>query len=271
VAAPTRMSSSPAARSSRSTTRWRCRTPRAARFSRCSSCRSPGRSGTSSPPPTPEDALVAECCRWQFGLGDYDGQLDQSWQRTLRQKLLKNRYGCMFEEIVWGDPVLFPPTAAPPARPADRAARTPAAAGRSTSRFEGGQVVDDPADICRTRGRSRARRSATTSRSREPGRWDGVSDHPARLGAVGAEEAADDLGRHRLGPVGGRVPGGPLPEVGRRGGGGEGDRDRPRDAQPRARLRRVRRARPSSTRTIRTAGRSTSRAAPASSPTRSRC
>jgi hypothetical protein len=57
----------------------------------------------------PVDALVAECCRWQFGLGDYDGQLDQSWQRTLRQKLLKNRYGCMFEEIVWGDPVTYEP------------------------------------------------------------------------------------------------------------------------------------------------------------------
>lgn len=57
----------------------------------------------------PQDQLVAEACRWQFGLGDYEGELDQTWQRQLRQKLLKNRYGCMFEEIVWGDPVEFIP------------------------------------------------------------------------------------------------------------------------------------------------------------------
>lgn len=57
----------------------------------------------------PVDALVQEACRWQFGLDRYDGQLDTTWRATLHQKMLKNRYGCMFEEIVWGDPVTFTP------------------------------------------------------------------------------------------------------------------------------------------------------------------
>lgn len=62
----------------------------------------------------PGDELVAEACRWQFGLGDHEGQLDQSWRATIRQKNLKNRYGCMFEEIVWGDPVQFQPEGGEP-------------------------------------------------------------------------------------------------------------------------------------------------------------
>lgn len=55
----------------------------------------------------PVDLMIANAIRWQFGLGDHDGQLDQTWRATLEQKLLKLRYGCMFEEIVWGDPVTW--------------------------------------------------------------------------------------------------------------------------------------------------------------------
>jgi hypothetical protein len=53
------------------------------------------------------DVTIANAIRWQFGLGDEDGQLDQTWRSTLEQKLLKLRYGCMFEEIVWGDVVTW--------------------------------------------------------------------------------------------------------------------------------------------------------------------
>lgn len=57
----------------------------------------------------PVDELVAEACRWQFGLAGYEGQLDVSWKRSLGQLFLKNRYGCMFEELVWGPLTTFQP------------------------------------------------------------------------------------------------------------------------------------------------------------------
>lgn len=53
------------------------------------------------------DTLIANAVRWNFGLADYDGQLDVTWRASIEQKLLKLRYGCMWEEIVWGDPVTF--------------------------------------------------------------------------------------------------------------------------------------------------------------------
>lgn len=55
----------------------------------------------------PVDQTIANAVRWNFGLADYDGQLDVTWRASLEQKLLKLRYGCMWEELVWGDPVTW--------------------------------------------------------------------------------------------------------------------------------------------------------------------
>src|ERR1035437_8588158 len=55
----------------------------------------------------PIDLEVANAISWNFGLDDNDGQLDVTWRATINQKLLKLRYGCMWEEIVWGDPVTW--------------------------------------------------------------------------------------------------------------------------------------------------------------------
>lgn len=49
----------------------------------------------------PIDQIVADACRWQFGLGDEEGQLDRSWEEQLQQALLMLDWGCQFEEDVW--------------------------------------------------------------------------------------------------------------------------------------------------------------------------
>lgn len=49
----------------------------------------------------PVDKAVAEACRWQFGLGDYDGQMSVSFDEWLTQRLLCLDWGAVFEEIVW--------------------------------------------------------------------------------------------------------------------------------------------------------------------------
>jgi hypothetical protein len=53
---------------------------------------------------SPEDVEIAEALEAQFGLGRYDsGWLNVSWRDSLQQAMLYLDYGCMFEEIVWGD------------------------------------------------------------------------------------------------------------------------------------------------------------------------
>jgi hypothetical protein len=49
----------------------------------------------------PLDMLVADACRWQFGLGDEEGQLDLSWDEQLGQALLMLDWGANHEEDVW--------------------------------------------------------------------------------------------------------------------------------------------------------------------------
>lgn len=125
---------------------------------------------------SPDDQLVAEACRWQFGIGDYDGQLDQSWQRTLRQKLLKNRYGCMFEEIVWGDPIQYEPADGGPGRlvrPISRLApRLPKTIDEA--KFQAGQVqmirqhLPDASPIP-------GEKVCYYVQEPRPGRWDGTA------------------------------------------------------------------------------------------------
>jgi hypothetical protein len=49
----------------------------------------------------PVDRAVAEACRWQFGLGDFEGKLSVSWDEWLTQRLLCLDWGAVFEEIIW--------------------------------------------------------------------------------------------------------------------------------------------------------------------------
>lgn len=52
----------------------------------------------------PIDKLVAEACAWQLGVGEEeDGPLVASWSAVQAQASLKLDFGCMFEEIIWGD------------------------------------------------------------------------------------------------------------------------------------------------------------------------
>jgi hypothetical protein len=55
----------------------------------------------------PLDKLVDWACRKQFGLGDEEGQLDQSWGASVQQALLSVPLGSMFEEIVYDDPTVW--------------------------------------------------------------------------------------------------------------------------------------------------------------------
>lgn len=58
-----------------------------------------------APNAAPEDELIADAARWQFGLAkdDIAGPLDKSWSRVLGQKLLMLDWGAMFEELLWSD------------------------------------------------------------------------------------------------------------------------------------------------------------------------
>ncbi len=49
----------------------------------------------------PVDEVVADACRWQLGLDDEDGPLDQTWQASLAQALLCLDWGAMWEEVVF--------------------------------------------------------------------------------------------------------------------------------------------------------------------------
>lgn len=128
------------------------------------------------------DRFIAEACRWEFGLHDYEGQLDKSWRRTIRQKQLKNRYGAMFEEVVWGaDTVTFAPAgeglAARELRPIVRLApRTPRTI-RSVD-FENGQVRKVTQNVSKAQpipGGREARKLVYGVVDERPGRWDGTS------------------------------------------------------------------------------------------------
>lgn len=56
----------------------------------------------------PLDQLVADACRWQFGLGEEEGQVDRSWDEQLQQALRMLDWGSQFEEDVWSrDPATW--------------------------------------------------------------------------------------------------------------------------------------------------------------------
>lgn len=130
----------------------------------------------------PIDRVVNEACRWQFGLGGYEGQLDQSWKRSLRQLLLKNRYGAMFEEVVWGDEVVtFAPkddaASSRPIRPIARLAPRPPRTVKMVD-FTDGQVSKLTQLLPNTQpipGGRDARKVCYYVREPRPGRWDGTS------------------------------------------------------------------------------------------------
>jgi hypothetical protein len=51
------------------------------------------------------DQLVADACRWQFGVGGEEGQMDRSWDEQLEQKLRLLDWGAQFEEDLWSPDV----------------------------------------------------------------------------------------------------------------------------------------------------------------------
>lgn len=124
----------------------------------------------------PIDLEIANAVRWQFGLNDYDGQLDVTWRATLEQKLLKLRYGCMWEEIVWGDPVTFtdPDTGTtrlirPIARLAPRLPKTVI-----DVEYQQGKVAKITQNLANAQPIP-AEKLAYYVLDAQPGRWDGTS------------------------------------------------------------------------------------------------
>jgi hypothetical protein len=118
----------------------------------------------------PEGDLVAETCAWQFGLRDYDGQLDRSWKQVITRKHMKHRYGAWFEELVWGDPVTFNGRLV---RPLVRLApRSPRTIGRVD--FEHGKVVEVEQIVAGAKPIPGSK-VVWNVLDDEPGRWDGVS------------------------------------------------------------------------------------------------
>lgn len=130
----------------------------------------------------PFDELVAEACRWQFGVHGYEGQLARSWKATLRQKQLKNRYGAMFEEIIWAaDTVEFVPKgdsgAARTLRPITRLAPRSPRTIRSVD-FKDGEIQKITQNVSNTApipGGRDARKLIYGVVDERPGRWDGTS------------------------------------------------------------------------------------------------
>lgn len=125
---------------------------------------------------SPEAAVVADAVRWNFGLGDYDGQLGTTWRASLHQLLLKLRYGCMFEELVWGDVVDWTSeeTGAqrllrPIVRLAPRLPRTVA-----TVEYDRGRISEITQGLPETRPIP-AEKLAYYVIDPRPGRWDGTS------------------------------------------------------------------------------------------------
>jgi hypothetical protein len=118
----------------------------------------------------PEGERVAETCAWQFGLRDYDGQLDRSWKQVITRKHMKHRYGAWFEELVWGDPVTFHGRLI---RPLVRLApRSPRTIGRVD--FEHGKVVEVEQTVAGAKPIPGSK-VVWNVLDDEPGRWDGVS------------------------------------------------------------------------------------------------
>lgn len=125
----------------------------------------------------PIDHLVAEACRWQFGLAGYEGELDQSWKASLKQLFLKNRYGCMFEELVWGDLTTFAPKddagaarlVRPLARLAPRLPRT-----MTDVEYQNGQILEVKQNLPGTQPIP-GQKIAHYQLDARPGRWDGTS------------------------------------------------------------------------------------------------
>ncbi|RDI73299.1 Protein of unknown function (DUF935) [Gaiella occulta] len=51
----------------------------------------------------PVSKVIRDMVAWNLGLDGEDGQLDLSWGKSLEQGLQMLEFGCMFEELVWGD------------------------------------------------------------------------------------------------------------------------------------------------------------------------
>lgn len=124
----------------------------------------------------PVDVLIANAVRWNFGLNDEDGQLDVTWRATLDQKLLKLRYGCMWEEIVWGDPVTWTDKetgASRLIRPIVRLApRLPKTV--IDVKYENGKVAEITQNLTLAKPIP-AEKLAYYVLDAQPGRWDGTS------------------------------------------------------------------------------------------------
>jgi hypothetical protein len=118
----------------------------------------------------PQGELVAEALRWQFGLGDYDGQLDRSWKQVLTRKHLKFRYGSWFDELVWGDPVIFNGRLIRPLR--RLAPRSPRTIGNVD--YENGRIVEVVQTVPDAKPIP-GDKIVWNVLDEEPGRWDGVS------------------------------------------------------------------------------------------------
>jgi hypothetical protein len=58
---------------------------------------------TLEPVDSPEGRMIADYCTQNLGLEDNLGWLDVSWDELDQQGLKALGYGCMFEELVWGD------------------------------------------------------------------------------------------------------------------------------------------------------------------------
>ena len=121
------------------------------------------------------DRLIADAAAWNFGLNDQDGHMQQSWPQSLDQALLHLRYGCMFEEIVWGDITSWRDTEGVERqiRPVDRLApRLPQTIWKID--YTAGQVRRVEQNLLNARPIP-GEKLCYYALEPEPGRWDGVS------------------------------------------------------------------------------------------------
>jgi hypothetical protein len=96
--------------------------------------------------------MVCDFVAWNLGLGGQTGQLDLSWDELQQQALKALGYGCMFEELVWGDVQEWKDADGIPhiVRPLDRVApRWPKTVVKA--RFERGRIAEVVQSISNTK------------------------------------------------------------------------------------------------------------------------